>query len=317
MPQPQILLGSFTSDGNPRNIEVPIAQVGANIRVELFNRTNFASSANPGVIKRSWWQAGMPAGSYRAVQNTDGAATDESTGAAANGFTLIDTNQTNQLEGPQVGTALTAANPAVATSNAHGYSVGDIVRVTNTTAMLQIAGLDFEITAVGGANNYTLGYLDASGFAAAATAITARRLRYEDIFAPRKRFITNISQAASAVVTFSVSHGYSVGEKIRFSVTSDNGMDEIDGLTGEITAVNTTTNTATVDIDSSGFTAFSFPTSANAALGYSPAHAVPAGEDSSIVSVPSQNTGFAAVHLGSAVVGASSDVIDYRIELGY
>lgn len=316
MPQPQILLGSITSTGAPQNIEVPIAQVGANIRVELNNRTNFASTANPGVIKRAWWQTGMPAGSYRAVQNTNGAATDQTTGAATNGFTLIDTNQTNQLEAAQVGTALTAANPAVATSVAHGYSVGDIVRVTNTTGMLQIAGMDFQITAVGGANNYTFGYLDASGFAAPATAITARRLRYEDIYAPRKRYITNITAAAQAVVTLSVDHGYAVGESVRFAVTSDNGMDEIDGLTGEIVAINTTTNTMTVDIDSSGFTAFSFPTSANAALGYTPAHIVPAG-DNADVDDPFRNTGFAAIHLGSAVDGALNDVIDYKIMLGY
>ena len=316
MPQPQILLGSYTSDGNPRDLLAPIAHVGANIRVELFNRTNFASSANPGVNKRSWWQFGMPAGSYRSVQNTDGAATDESAGAATNGFTLIDTNQTLQLEGQLVGTAITAATPAVATDASHPYAVGDIVRVTNSTGMLQIAGLDFSITAVAG-NDFTFGYLPAAGFAAAATALTTQRLRYEDIYAPRKRYITAITAADPAVVTLSVTHGYSVGEFVRFHVTADNGMVEIDGLTAEITAINTTNNTITVDLDSSGFSTFIFPTSADAALGYTPAHIVPYGEDSSIVSVPFENTGFAAIHLGVDVVGALNDVVDYRIELGF
>lgn len=315
MPQPQIILGSYTSDGTARNINVPLAHVGANVRVELYNRTNFASTANPGVVKRSWWQAGMADDSWRGVQNTNGAATDQTTGAAANGFTLIDTNQTNQFAAPLVGTAITAASPAVATDAGHPYVVGDIVRVTNTTGMLQIAGYDFEITAVAG-NDFTFGFLPAAGFAAAATALTTRRLRYQDIFAPRKRFITAITQAAQAVVTLSVSHGYVVGQLVRFSIPAAFGMVEMDGLTGEITAINTTTNTMTVDINSTGFTAFAFPDSATAALGVTPAMIVPAGEDQ-ILTGAEQNVGFSAIHVGTSVVGALNDVVDYRIELGY
>ncbi|MGD8305085.1 MAG: hypothetical protein PVF17_00390 [Ignavibacteria bacterium] len=317
MPQPQIILGSYISDGVSEDIQVPFAQVGANVRVELFNRTNFASVANPGVIKRAWWQFGMPAGSYRAVQNTNGAATDQTTGAATNGFTLIDTNQTLQLETPVTGTALTAASPAVATAVAHGYSVGDIVRVTQTTGMLQIAGMDFSITAVGGANNYTLGYLPAAGFAAPATAIVSQRLRYQDIYSPRKRFITAITAANPAVITLSVTHGYSVGEYITIHVPPEFGMTQMDGLRGKITAINTTTNTVTVDIDASGFTAFAYPTSAVAAAGVDFPHINFAGEDSLVVSDPFLNNGYAAIHVGSAVVGALNDVVDYRIELGY
>lgn len=317
MPQPQIILGSYTSDGNPRNLEIPFCHVGSNIRVELYNRTNFASVANPGVVKRAWWQNDMADASWIGVVNTDGAATDETAGSAtAGGFTLIDTNQTNQLEAAVTGTALTKANPAVAAANAHGYAVGDILQITQTTDMLQVAGIDFEVTAVGDANHYTLGFLDSSGFAAAATAITSRRLRYEDIFAPRKRYITNITKAAQAVVTFSVSHGYQVGEVIRFNVSDKNGMQEIDNLQGEITAINTTNNTATVDINSTGFTTFDFPTSAEAAKGYTPAHTVPVGENG-ILTAATHNSGFAAIHLGSSVVGASSDIVDFRIELGY
>jgi len=316
MPQPQILLGSFVSTGAPRNLEIPFAYVGANIKIELVNRTNFASSANPGVVKRSWWQTGMADASWLGVQNTNGAATDQSTGSATvGGFTLIDTNQTNQLEAALVGTAITAATPAVATDAGHPYVVGDIVRVTNSTGMLQVSGYDFSITAVAG-NDFTFGYLPAVGFAAAATALTTRRLRYQDIYAPRNRFITAITQAAQAVVTLSVTHGYVVGQIVRFHVESKYGMVQIDGLQGEITAISTANNTITVDINSTGFTAFAFPTSASYALGATPAHISPVGEDQ-ILEGATKNEGFAAIHLGASVAGALNDVVDYRVELGY
>jgi hypothetical protein len=55
-------------------------------------------------------------------------------------------------------------------------------------------------------------------------------------------------------------------------------MTEINGLIGNVTAVNTTTNTITVDIDSSGFSAFAFPTSAIAAGGITFAQVTPVGE---------------------------------------
>lgn len=308
MPQPQIVYGHYTSDGNPRVVEVPSGIT----KFEIFNQTNVASTANPGVVKRAWWQEGLADGSYFGVKNTDGAATDESTTGTTDGFTPISTGLDNQLEGAQTGTAITAASPAVVTLNSHGYSVGDVVRLTNTTGMLQIAGMDFTVTAVGGANNFTLGYLDASGFAAAATAVTARRLRYENIYAPRNRFVTNISQAASAVITLSVAHEYVVGEIVKFKVPAEFGMTEIDGVQGQITAV--TASTVTVDIDSSGFTAFAFP--ASAAIGTF-AQMYPVGQDSSIVSAPFTNTGFVGMHLGADVVGATSDVVRWEAHFGY
>lgn len=316
MPSPQILMGSFVSTGNPITIPIAIMDVNANIHFATDNETNFASVANPGVVKRAHWQTGMAAGSWIGVQNSDGAATDETTGAATNGFTIIDTQNTLQLEAAKVGTALTAANPAVATMVAHGYSVGDIVRITNTTGMLQIAGMDFTITAVGGANNFTLGYLDASGFAAPATAITARRLRYDNIWFPRNRYVTKITQALQAVVTLSVTHGYVVGQSVSFRIPAAFGMVQLDGLTGEIVAISTANNTVTVDIDTTAFTAFAFPTSVN---NDGLANMYMAGLDSGLVPTGAeyQNTGFRAMHLGSDVAGALNDQINWVARFGF
>lgn len=65
-------------------------------------------------------------------------------------------------------------------------------------------------------------------------------------------YITNITQALNAVVT-SPNHGLSTGDSITFNGVI--GMTQINGLTGTVTYL--TSNTFSVNIDSSAFTAYS------------------------------------------------------------
>lgn len=78
------------------------------------------------------------------------------------------------LETAKAITAATQANPAVVTSNAHGYSVGDWVFITGVVGMTQLNGRYFLITAVT-ANTFTLGkILDSSAVDSSAyTAYTS------------------------------------------------------------------------------------------------------------------------------------------------
>jgi hypothetical protein len=68
------------------------------------------------------------------------------------------------------------------------------------------------------------------------------------------------------------------------------GMPQINGLLGTITAIGTAiggcTNTISLDIDSTAFTAFAFPTSAVAAIGTGAPEIVPVGQ---AAVVPFQN----------------------------
>jgi Uncharacterized conserved protein len=63
--------------------------------------------------------------------------------------------------------------------------------------------------------------------------------------------ITNITQAASAVVS-ATSHGFSSGDRVYFAGVS--GMTEINGLTATISS--STTNTFTVSLSTTGFSAY-------------------------------------------------------------
>lgn len=68
----------------------------------------------------------------------------------------------------------------------------------------------------------------------------------------KTKAITNITQAASAVVTVGAAHGFIVGDLVYF--IGVNGMTEINGLTAEVTVAGATT--VTVDLDTLEFTAY-------------------------------------------------------------
>jgi len=297
----EIMVGQYESDGLYKILQLP-AEVH---HFQIWNYTDQNSTANPGIVKRAQWFNTMPDGYYLGVVNTDGAATDESLLGTTGGFRWME-SQPNNLEA--VGNAVTAitdASPPVVSQVAHGNDLGDTVLLTATTGMLQIAGMEFTVTVDDTANTYSIGYLDASGFAAAATGGVSRRVNTPPMFAPRRRFITAITQAGSAVATLSVIHGYAVGETVRFNVPAAMGMLEMDGLTGEITAISVANNTITVDIDSTAFTAFAFPASAD--VPFTHAQVIPVGDAGSVLSGATDNQGYRALRIGATVDGADGD----------
>jgi hypothetical protein len=232
------------------------------------------------------------------------------------GFTFVSDSGNVALGAPVAVTGLSNATPAVLTSAYPGIA-GDVVRLYGTTGMLQVAGMDFTVTVQGGATQ-NLGFLPAAGFGAAATAGFVRKVSFDPRYYPRRRFITAISQANPAVVQLSVLHDFNVGEKVRIVVPAAFGMPEINGYLATITAVaktlGTGTNTITLDIDSSAFTAFAFPTSAVAATGVTFAQVVPVGE---AVEAPygllsptldaTLNKSFSGVQIGTGVLVASKN----------
>ena len=160
----------------------------------------------------------------------------------------------------------------------------------------------------------------------AANAGTFRRIPYNPIFYPRNRYIVSISQAVEAVVVLTVTHGYKVGQVVSFVVPSvggsaaSYGMTEINGLQGTILDIDTATNSITVDIDTTSFTAFAFPTTAQAAAGFTQAQVVPVGMNTAegldsgvdILSDATINTGLIGIQLvggANSPAGANNDVI--------
>lgn len=73
-------------------------------------------------------------------------------------------------------------------------------------------------------------------------------------FIPNLQYITDITQAAPAVVTFAANHNFVIGEWISFRVPPPNGMIQLNNQKAQI--ISLSGNTATIDIDTRNFYPF-------------------------------------------------------------
>lgn len=299
-----ILTGTFTSTGTLVNIPLPSGYT----EVELTNLTDIGSTAAATPVMKAWGNSSMNDGSAIYATKTNGAATIAiSTTTTTNGFTFVDDSSTEGFGAANATiTGITNASPPVVSlTSTAGLVSGDAVILTGTTGALQLAGTVYTIDTIVANTSFNLAYVGTAP-GSAATAGTVRRIPFHDDYIPTGRFISAITQAASAVITLTVTHGFVAGQNVRIYVPENWGMTEMDGLIGNITAVNTTTNTITVDIDSSGFTAFSYPTSAQAAVGVNVAQVIPIGETANSTYANSlddaiNNTTFRGVQVGTSV----------------
>ncbi len=268
--------GRFTSTG---------ASVTLPIRSEVdwmmvYNITQAAASQTTAVGVKYYWQNGFPAGAKWTTFKSNAAdAANLEQYITSNGFTLVDSSvQTPGVLNSTITAISNASIPVVTNTGTNGLTAGAIVRLFNVAGAQQLGGIDFTV----GYNTLstTTFSLDYMTQIVAGTTGSWRLIPYDPIFYPRRRYITNITQAAQAVVTLSVTHGYQVGQSVRVVVPAACGMVEINNLEGTIVAINTNTssgNTITLNINSTGFTAFAFPLTA--AVPFSPAEIVPIGED--------------------------------------
>ena len=215
-----------------------------------------------------------------------------STATASDGFTYVTTVPQVEAQNANAITAITAASPAVV-SQTNTYSNGDILQFYSTTGMLQIAGMNFQISSASGAA-YTLIGLRAAGFAFAGTAGYTRRISKMLAVDPQYLFVTEITKATQAVVRCSVDPTayYSVGMKVHFSIPYSFGMYEMNQLTGKIVSMSAANYTMTVDIDSSAFTTFAFPASSASPTAQLFATVAPAGASTQFNPITSVQTGY-------------------------
>ena len=316
-----MLNGTFTTNSSADPVILSL-EPGAT-EIEIFNITDWGSTAAATPVMLAEGRSALTVGSALVYTKTNGAATLAiPTTITSGGFTFF-ADSGNQPIGSAVAVTgidkttrvVTSASPAV---------VGDVVRVYATTGMLQVAGMDFTVTAATPGVNQTLGYLAAQAANATAgfirvlpfqgTPLSSGAIAPDPRFYPRSRYVTAITKAASAVVTMSVAHSFTKGEKVRLIVPQEYGMVQMNNLLATITAVSYSANTITLDIDSTGFSTFAFPTSAVAAGGVTFAQVVPVGEAAiNTIALPvanslddrTRNTSINGVIIGSDVLEAS------------
>lgn len=281
MPFTIIAGDSFTSNGAAKQILVPSSAD----YMKTWNRTKLDAASPTGCVSGEWFGPKFGVGASAANDGTRWSKAGSSAilidkfsnSTAGDGFTYVTSNPVIEAQSANPITVISAANPAVVT-HTQTYSEGDILQFYGTTGMLQIAGMNFQISSVSG-SGYTLTGLRAAGFAFAGSAGYTRRISKYAAVDPQFLYVTEITKASQAVVRTSVDPTayYVVGMKLHFSVPYSFGMVEMNALTGTILAVDATNYTMTVDIDSTAFTTFAFPASASSPTAALFATVAPAG----------------------------------------
>lgn len=323
----QINGSKFTSTGVA--VKIPVPSSADYFRVQNITQAGTTQVVGVGIEFEWYKDSTPPQGQIRTFKDNGGNGLNMTVDASG-GFVYVPAQPLP--EAPVVGTAITQA-AAAAVTMPNTYSNGDRVTLYSTTGMLQIGGMSFTISSVTGAG-FTLLGLNSSAFAAAATAVTARRISPLMAVEPEFLFVTGISQAAQAVVTVSIQHLYVVGQLVHFRVPPSFGMTQITELTGKIVQATGPVGPSAayqfiVDIDSSAFTAFTFPASTLSPTAQLFATIAPAGQRTQFDPVTGVQTGynftyppfhsgqfFPYMYLPAGVqspAGSSGDVIEYQI----
>lgn len=275
--------GSFTSDATNKTISIRSDWD----YMEVENLTAYAQASSDLAFRFSF-QRGETDGRGMVWTKLGTVANDPVTVAriaADGGFFYVDMSGARLGSALAVDSATNATEPVFSSSDTGSLVNNDVVRLYNLTEQVNLNGYDFQVDTVSADSSFKMAApLATAPGASETTGGNFRIVNFDHLFYPRFRYIANITQATSAVVTTTVASGYAVGQKVRVIVpetsqsgVSDYGMVEINGLEGTITAVDNTvgTQTVTLNIDSSGFTAFTFPTAAKAAIALAKAILVP------------------------------------------
>ena len=291
-----------------------------------------------------FWQRGFAADRGIEYKKSNAAnAADMTDYLASGGFTLV--SNTDQTPGAKVAvTGLSAAAPPVATA-ATALAVGDIVRFESLDNQPQISGIDFSVTAANQIGNISLVNSTAS------TAGFYRRVPYDPIFYPRRRYVTWVENAANPKVYLSVTHEYVVGEIVTLSFPGGTSVwgdyAQLDGVTATVIALNqtragsepnngTTANNIQLNIDTSAYTAWnaSFGAALNQAypastkVPFTPAQVLPSAQNTGyslssnvdILAAAIRNDAYIGLKLATGAnspAGAADDVIYWQAGKSY
>ncbi len=244
----------------------------------------------------SEWFSSMAQGSYISMDQAVGTNALETNTGLVGGFTFVD--QSNPPTFSKVAiTAVDGSTFVVSTGTTTGINVGDLIRLINVTGAQELSGILYQVTAVNPGVSITLGYAATAEAAKGSSYGNGTAGFYQKVYPgfmyPALRQVLFISQATQAKVYFARPNDFTPGELVDFQIPTPFGMTQLSNLTGNATSVYSsnkagaarvlvTTNTATessitLDYDTTGFTAFTYPSSANFAGGASPAVCFPAG----------------------------------------
>lgn len=331
--------GSFLQGATATN---QIIQVPSNLdSLEVFNFTQSASGgATTNAVYSVWQRPNVSGVAVAGSTGTQGIIYKVTANAmsvdvtAANAFVLYDPSVNSIGSAVAITSTSNVVRPIVATGSTTGLVSGSIVRLYGVTGAMDLSGYDFTIDTVVANTSFRIAGALQQAPGAAGTAGFYRVIQQSGFY-PKRRFIINAAATANSIVfTTSIPSGYTVGQAIRVIIPQAQdstgayiwGMYEANNLIGTVTAVNdaVATQTVTLQMPSSSFSSFTFPTAATAAANnYSKAMLIPVGEDSAYAIAQSQNlladATVNANYLGMSLAagallpaGIASDVVFWR-----
>ena len=316
--------GVFSSDGTDKFI---------NLRndvdwVKVYNVTNIEASTQWAGTTWTWFRGMGDDEAITEFHSTASQIASQSTvstgynGVLYHGITLIDSSVKTPGAAVAVTVGTNATRPVYSTGDTGSIADRSIVRIQNTT-QTNLNGLDFSVDTIVANTSFRLAntLATAPGIVAGAGGtyrFVASNITIYDMFKPKNRVIANITAANPGVVTTLVDHTYQTGQKVRIHVPAECGMIELDGKLVTVTRVSS--STFSIEIDTSAYTAFTFPVYTDTP--FTPASIIPVGEDTSynyLTDGALENTAYlgiilqtnadsAAIALGSAGGTANDEI---------
>lgn len=286
--------GSFIAPSTIINQVIAIPSNADWMKVVNYTQMGTAGTASTYNGFEYYWHRGMAAGTgtvkFYASNGTTVISGDTLT---SGGFTLYDPSGQSVGALPLVGNAVAttastnATRPVVSTASTAGLAVGSVVRLSST-AQTDVNGIDMVVGAVVANTSFTL--LTATNpLATAPGAIGGagfyRIINADSLYYPRHRYVVKITQATNAQVSTSVAHGLTPGQEIRFSIPAVSGMIQLNPTPDNNYLVATVVSVVddyniTINVDTSAFTAFTWPTIAQQPSSFP--QFVPVGENTAV-----------------------------------
>lgn len=300
----RIAKGNFTSTGASKVINLPF-QPDA---VEFWNYSAGATPANNGV-PYAYWDVSM--GQGFALADYFNATPVLSMGAVtANGISSFSAGQLLQFGARQQVVSSTKASPASFEVTGHGYQTGDVVMFQGlystqyTAGMPQMDDIPFVVTRTD-ANNFTVSWNSNqsayTALAASPSGAYVKKVLYPYLYAPGVSVISAVTTGTTTTIDTTTAHNLVVGQEVAFRIPSAWGITQLNSLPnittpgapvyGYVISV-TDANTVVVNINSTGYTAYTSNQAVSTVSGLTPPQMVAVGD---------VNTGGVAISSGSAL----------------
>lgn len=295
MPFTIVSQGTFTQPATAVNQIIPVPS--SIDYFKTYNYTKAIANAPTGCFMGEWFGGGITAANDGIRWGKAGSTSvivDNFQNASSNpnaGFTYVTTYPAPQAA--LTGTTITNASPAVATVT-NTYSNGDQVVIYNSVGALMYSGMAFTISSVSG-SGFTLLGLNTPG--SAATAFQVRKISPYTAVEPSFLYVTAVTQAVNAQVTVSQASNVYVGQKLEFTVPASFGMVQLNNFnqTQSKPAVVLSVIDAynfTINVNTTGYTAFAFPASSGSPTTQLFATCAPAGQSTQYNPITMVQTGY-------------------------